>query len=652
MRLHRLHIEGFGALREVMVPLSAGVTVLLGPNEAGKSTVLHCLAQVLFGKPSQRSLFPDLAPWDGGSFAAAVEFTRDGERYWLSRRFDETGARAVALHRLRDDGTEALVTQEAAEVRKWVATAFGAADDRIFYRVFCLTQADLTPLDNFSGLREQLERAAGGTDVAVAAAVGRVDERLAAWRRGVGMPALAQNWGALKRADEARREWEARLHEAHRQERRLADARAEAAALQAQLAGAGERLEAIAALLTDDRRRRELRERHDELRAAWAAVDHERDRLARLAADRDRLAEALAGADPVGLRERLTALTALRGPATPLIGWLLILLGVMLAMVLWLAWAHPLGWAALLLSAIGLPLALRAQRRSRLTRQLCAELGIAASSEAARRLDALETDRRELDATVLALAKMAPAEEVEERRRNLTRELAVLEERLRALPGAPLTAEAANRLVTEELSLRAGLPDWRERERALLRELAVLEESERDLTDVEDGVAYWRAEEARAREEEQALALARELLIEAGQQAHRALAHPLAEGITPLFAGMTGGRYPRVRVEGDARNLHLFPVDAAGAPVPPEQLSRGARDQFLLAVRLALGQVIAGPTGSPIFLLDDPLLHFDAARRREALDLLASLGRHTQIILATHDASVAEALEDAVVVRL
>jgi hypothetical protein len=72
--------------------------------------------------------------------------------------------------------------------------------------------------------------------------------------------------------------------------------------------------------------------------------------------------------------------------------------------------------------------------------------------------------------------------------------------------------------------------------------LGTLEQAERDLIDLEDGVAYWRAAESRAKEEEAALLLAKELLADAGQQAHAAIADPLAARIAPLFATMTAGR--------------------------------------------------------------------------------------------------------------
>ncbi len=657
MRLLRLFITGFGTLRERTVAFAPGLTVLLGRNEAGKSTVLHCLSQVLLGKPTQRSNFPDFVPWDGGAFAAAVECEEGGAHYRLTRRFDESGTRAVTLHRLGADDTEQLVTQEAGEVRKWLSGALGTADDRIFYRVYCLSQAEFTPLDNFAGLRDHLERVVSGADVAVAAAVARVDDRLAAVRKGVAQPALAQNWGALKRTEESRRDWEARLHEAQRQERHLAEARGMLGGLQQQLSEHRARVELIAEMLEQDRRRRDLLAHMAELHTSWSATEGERERIAHLTgvcARLQALQEQLPPpfAEPAALRALLPGLHAADDRSAK-IGWAIIILGGAFAVYITLCANQLAGLLCLLIAgAAGIPLVVKAMRVAQCIRALCEELQVQTLAEAEQRLEVSERYRRELDAATLALTAVNDPEKLTERRRQLAFDMAKIEETIHQIPGTPLTAEAAQRLTAERRHLQEALPGMQEKEQQLAREVAVLEEAERDLVDLEDGVAYWQGEEKRAREEEQQLLLARELLLEAGQQVHHSFADPLAARIAPLFSAMTGGRYPRVRVEGDAKSFHVQPLDATGAPVPPAQLSRGAGDQFILAVRLALGQVIAGTDGTPIFLLDDPLLHFDAARRQEALAMLADLSQHAQIILATHDESLPAALPEATVVRI
>ncbi|MHB9133167.1 MAG: ATP-binding protein [Armatimonadota bacterium] len=733
MRLQRLIITGFGSLREKVIELSPGINLLLGPNEAGKSTVLHCLAQVLMGKPSQRSLFSDLTPWDGGAFAAAVEYDENGERFCLTRRFDESGSRAVELHRYNEEGVEELLTREMSEVRNRMAAALGTADDRIFYRVFCLTKEDLNPLENNSGLREHLEKATSGAEVALTGAMKRIDERLLALRRGVDQPALRQNWGALKQAIEARQDWETRLLDARHSATKLAHLREEAQQLQQRIAAGKERLELLDSLLDADRQRRDVQNRLTSLQIAWSNLEVERQRLDRLTTERTRLEAQVAAippeyADPAAIRKQLAEveatserkaslladrdrlqtqlaeygvsadtnalharLSTLQAPAgkASVIAWVMIGAGLLLAVAAFTLTQNPFTFLLALLGvAVGLPMLLNASRKAKEISALCGELGANDLGEAAIRLDAVEKLRRDLDAVqlsldglgstdselgdptevrkglaeaetlqrefsaaILALNAITPAEQLAERQDALSLEIATAQAQVKQIPGTPLSAEDALRYGMEQKQLKTELPQLQERERTLGRELAVLEEAERDLIDLEDGVAYWRQAEVRAREEESTLLLARELLAEAGQQAHSTLSDPLIERIVPLFSAMTGGRYPKVGIEGEEKALQIAPLDASGAAISPDQLSRGTRDQFILAVRLALGQVIAG-AGTPIFLLDDPLLHFDEDRRQEALAMLTALAENAQIILATHDESILLSLPGANVIRL
>jgi hypothetical protein len=50
MRIDRLDLIAFGPFTELSLDLSApGIHMIVGPNEAGKSTALHALGQLLYG---------------------------------------------------------------------------------------------------------------------------------------------------------------------------------------------------------------------------------------------------------------------------------------------------------------------------------------------------------------------------------------------------------------------------------------------------------------------------------------------------------------------------------------------------------------------------------------------------------------------------
>jgi DNA repair exonuclease SbcCD ATPase subunit len=318
------------------------------------------------------------------------------------------------------------------------------------------------------------------------------------------------------------------------------------------------------------------------------------------------------------------------------------------------------------LHSIGLRNAMEADEKIReaeeLTRKIGAlELSIASAEAASAgcpdanelrgRLDALDSLRQEMTLAEGALAALPNLDELQERRRPLGRELTRLEDELHIIPGTTLTNEDEVRQTRELSDCRLRLDALQNEKREAEKAVAVGEASERELVALEDALAYWQEEESRLQDDEAALRTAREWLITAGTSTHDMLADPLADRIAPRFAAITRGRYPKVSVTTNAKTLELMPIDTNGKAVSFEQLSRGARDQFLLAVRLALGEAIAAG-GGPVYFLDDPLLHFDQDRRHEALTMLDELAQTRQIILITHDEMLRAHLPNAHVIDM
>ena len=86
MRLEELYLEGFGHFHQHTIgPLDREVTVLYGPNEAGKSTLLAFVRAVLFGFP-QRGRSQYYPPLAGGRHGGRIRLINDaGARYTLER---------------------------------------------------------------------------------------------------------------------------------------------------------------------------------------------------------------------------------------------------------------------------------------------------------------------------------------------------------------------------------------------------------------------------------------------------------------------------------------------------------------------------------------------------------------------------------------
>lgn len=147
--------------------------------------------------------------------------------------------------------------------------------------------------------------------------------------------------------------------------------------------------------------------------------------------------------------------------------------------------------------------------------------------------------------------------------------------------------------------------------------------------------------------------LALQALRELASDIDRPLREALGDG--PMAAGrylakLTGGRYRTVILDEDG-GLAVERDD--GSRFPAEALSRGARDQLALAVRLALVRRLLGEPG--FLILDDAFLTSDASRREALAAAIADLASEGwQILYFTFDPALRDRLAqlDAKVIEL
>ena len=82
MKLKGFYIDGFGLFSDLRIEgLSSGITVFLGENESGKSTMLGFIRSILFGFPDGRSSENPYLPLSGGSHGGSLELVMNRERY-------------------------------------------------------------------------------------------------------------------------------------------------------------------------------------------------------------------------------------------------------------------------------------------------------------------------------------------------------------------------------------------------------------------------------------------------------------------------------------------------------------------------------------------------------------------------------------------
>ncbi|MBS1272406.1 MAG: Chromosome partition protein Smc [Candidatus Marinimicrobia bacterium] len=109
------------------------------------------------------------------------------------------------------------------------------------------------------------------------------------------------------------------------------------------------------------------------------------------------------------------------------------------------------------------------------------------------------------------------------------------------------------------------------------------------------------------------------------------------------FQQMTSGDYEGISLPDNLENADFISLtDSGNAVDTTDYLSRGTQEQLFLSVRLSRIQEIQPPL--PI-ILDDSLVNFDSAHRRQAVDIIEELSRTNQIFVLTCHPEIVEYVE-------
>ena len=134
-------VDGFGVLHDLEVDgLEPGVTVVLGPNEAGKSTLLAFLRGVLFAFPRGNTTERKYPPLKGGRHGGDVLLQDEEAGVWTVRRHLDPQELMV----LRPDGTPAD--------ERHLTALFGGVDRGVFAKIFAFSTKEL---EGFGGLDDE-----------------------------------------------------------------------------------------------------------------------------------------------------------------------------------------------------------------------------------------------------------------------------------------------------------------------------------------------------------------------------------------------------------------------------------------------------------------------------------------------------------------
>jgi len=628
-------IDGYGLFRgATRRGLGDGLTVILGPNESGKSTLLAFVRGVLFGFPDRRSREPLHEPLNGGRHGGRLFLEIDQGPVTVEREAGRLRPPLVTL----PDGAEG----GEAELRE----ILGGVDLRVFRNVFAFGLDELNDLAglNADGAGRRLI-AAGITGAGRSASdlLDVLSDEAATLLRPRGRSAIGDTLEQLVAA-----------------EQQIATARSDLAEHPGLVRREEEVSRALDELTSELKQARETEKRLERLLEIWPHWHRRRQALERLALMP--VPDTTARPDQ-RLEQLADRLERTEGPADgmePAPGWmppawlaplLLILASATAAGSVFLGlqerWpvAGPLalGAAAMALGSLAAwrrrNAFARQQARERERQRVEADARTAAAARdlaAVRRSLDQTADRRALEQAIRQADELVAIRVGgDERAAGFIRELESgslgdWEQRL---------LEIRNRqeeLVNSRDQVIRDLETHRRQRESL--ELAA------DLPTLENDAAGLNCRLTDELEQWRLLALARGL-VEDALGAFCADRQPLVlQRASALFRTVTDGRYRQLVQEPGGSEPVLIAED--GRRLAPAALSRGATEQLYLCQRLALADDAAG-RGTPLpLLLDDVLVNADPERAEGMAAAIADYaGGGRQVLLFTCHPQTAALLE-------
>lgn len=683
--LRSIHLERFGRFHDTVVgPFSDRMNIVLGANEAGKTTVASFVGGVLFGWEEARGNRNTYKP-EGAERAGSLLFARSA------------GADANASAR---EDEETFVLSRARNADGLQGDTFLVEDiDKDTYRtMFSLNSDELRSLRNTTDTTAKLLTAGSGTGSSPAHALAHVNERLAAFTSRAAsaeqsIPQLLARRNALR----AEQQSAAGVADAYRaQDRELHELEPERAAM-------GERVEEAA-------NNYELHERSCGRRLARLTASDERalrDRLENLATRQSRQAHAVEvaranytssvavyealqeTADDEADRRSERSKRRIQVAFCVVIPAVLFLLGVPLFIegrargaLSYMAIGFLLSVFAALMATGGFAMLFRPNkeegaRKARFddahwvmiqdkkkleacqaeegsvaaqVREALDEEGLGEAQGSVRQARALLDEAREAR-QAMALCRQRQQAAAARRADAEHRLQEIASERAAALQRAGLSPESGVGDVEEELERRvrqrSGLIEALESMNQRAGELAAVlaqAETERDFDRIKIEVQEVTTRLEEARTDFARLLLAKHML-EAAIATWESKRQPeVYLRASRLLSLMTEGRWTRVSL---TREGTLEVADALGRTRQPVHLSLGTCQQLYLALRIAL-LTCADNVGRAIpILADDILVNFDEQRRLGAARALVELSEQRQVILFTCHEGVARALKKA-----
>jgi DNA repair exonuclease SbcCD ATPase subunit len=694
VRIRRLRVQNLRRYRELDIDLAPGLTIVRGPNEAGKSTIQRAIELAITRRvTSAAGDLESLRPWDaaeGAQTVVAIEFDQDEEDGTRSGTLEKTFAGSKGTVDLQYDGQSVTDPALADQI---LAELTGIPTEGFFRSTGSVRHMEVAGLArDESALRDRLQASISGADRGTSHARKKLDKALhdltTRGDKNPGRLKIAEQ--ALAQAGAAVEQGELALAQLERDRDSLSSARDRRAEAEGSLAERRAMLEKARQAERLATERDAAKERYDRFRQAVEVSDE----LAKLATTHPssnplpvlrQVVERLRVSDTRlhELRAMLSGEVDVQFEVAPEAAWQplrtwsipLVILGVVIAALAFAATTlkivdlGPIPLIiGLVIAGVGLVLAVIAfvmRRGSKMETQLRdveIDRRLRGRSDLEEELLMLEADTtRQLES--LALPDMPAAETLLAAEEAHVASIDRLTAQLDGLVGKqppealPASRDAAaleieqKSAALEALGPIAKEPRARERLEVEVKGQETALESARDdeanararveanPVDAEqvaaqaERLAAWREQMAALERRQRVYAATLAAIDDAERATMKTVTRFLEKHMVGDLATVTDGRYRRVRVDDRTLDIEVMAPEK-GDWVKVSSLSQGTLDLVYLTARLGLVRLVTGDRRPPL-LMDDPFVSLDDERAQRALGLLKSIATDFQVIYMT-----------------
>ena len=694
MRINRLQLTDLRRYRDLDVSFATGLTVVRGPNEAGKTTIQRALELALTRRATSAAAdIEALRPWDSGDGARSaitLTFEQEDEEVTKSGTVHKVFLGAKGTVRLDYDGQSITDPTLADQV---LAELSGIPSEAFFRSTASVRHHELSDLArDESALRDRLQASISGADRGTSRARKALDKalydlntkgeknpgRLKVAESAVAQAAAAVEKGELALAQlerdrdssAAARERRAETDAVLRERRALLEKARQAERFSAERDAAQERFERFRQAVQVRDELTKLAGEHPSP-TPLAVLRPGVERLRALDGRVRELRAMLAGEIEVHFDVAAPTATSWRplaiGGGAAVLGGVAVAAATQLGMVN-LENGLLIGLGSAILGAV-LALIGRGQRktaqsfaRHQQLRDIEIDRRLRGRSEIEDELVQAEYDtKQQLESS--GLPDLATAEDLLTREEahvaSVDRLTAQLEGLVGKEPSETLAASRDQAALTveqktsalEALGPIAKEPRARERLEVEVRDAEASVERARDdeatararveanTVDAEEVAGHaerlegWREQLATLERRGRVYATTREAIERAEQATMKTATRFLERRMVTDLSRATGGRYRRVRVDDKTLDIAVFAPER-GDFVDISLLSQGTIDLVYLAARIGLVRLVTGDRRPPL-ILDDPFVTLDEERATRTLAVLRELASDFQVIYLT-----------------